>query len=237
MKGRFMKMAFFTAPGTLLMDMAPAHTLCSLIPNAEVYTVWKKKEAIFAEPGGFSFLPTTTFEECPRELDVLFVPAVGPETHCDEESLDFLADRGSRAKYVASVCAGALMLGAAGLLNGYRTSTHWAFDDVLPKFGATTTTERVVVDRNRITSDGGSAAFEHALVMAKHLVGDEFAKEFELMFEWDPQAKFAYGTGSPTKAGVELTNRVKSRLEPMSAAIRKFLDHAIDRLERKGIIL
>ena len=229
-----MKFAIYVAPGTALMDLAPAHTLFSLIPGAEVHTVWKAREALDVMPGHFPFLPTTTFDECPRDLDVLFVPAVGAEAHGDQESLDFLADRGARARYVTSVCGGALMLAAAGLLDGYRTATHWAYDDLLPKFGAIVTTDRVVVDRNRITSDGGSASVEHALVMAKHLVGEQFARDVELLFEWDPQPENAFGTGSPAKAGPEMTRRLLEQMEPLMKPHRDLLDGVAEARGSRG---
>ncbi len=230
-----MKAAILVAPGTVLADLAPVHAMLSMIPAAEVHTVWKKKEVISGWPGHFPFLPTTTFLECPRQLDVLFVPAVGAEVHADGETLDFLADRGEQAEFVTSVCAGALLLGAAGLLAGYRTATHWMFDDILPQFGAIVTTERVVVDRNRITSDGGSAAMEHAIVLAKHLAGDEFAKEVELFFEWDPQPQLVFGTGTPAKAGPELTNRLLDQLKPGIAPLQAALAQAAVRLRERSL--
>ncbi len=220
----------------LLADVAAVHAMLSLIPQSEVHTVWKRKEVLSAYPGHFPFMPTTDFGACPKQLDVLFVPAVGPEAHADEETLDFLADRGERATFVTSVCAGALMLGAAGLLVGYRTATHWMLDDILPQFGAIPTTERVVVDRNRITSDGGSAAMEHAIVLAKHLVGDDFAKELELFFEWDPQPQLVFGTGNPAKAGPELTHRLLEKLRPSFAPLHAALSQAIARLAKRGIL-
>jgi transcriptional regulator GlxA family with amidase domain len=231
-----MKAAILVAPGTVLADLAPAHAMLSMIPSAEVHTVWKKKEILSAFPGTFPFLPTTTFAECPRQLDVLLVPAVGPEVHADDETLDFLAERGAEARFVTSVCAGALMLGAAGLLNGYRTATHWMLDEMLPQFGAIITTERVVVDRNRITSDGGSAATEHTIVLAKHLVGDDYAQEIELFFEWDPQPQLVFGTGTPTKAGPELTNRLLTKMAPEFAGFAPALAKAVERLQAQGLL-
>lgn len=221
-----MKFAIFVAPGTALMDLAPAHTLFSMIPDSETHTVWKTRETLNVMPGAFPFQATTTFDECPKDLDVIFVPAVGARAHNDSESLNFLADRGSRARWVTSVCGGALMLAAAGLLDGYRTATHWAYDDLLPKFGAIVTSDRVVVDRNRITSDGGSASVEHALVLAKHLIGDSFARDLELIFEWDPQPINAFGTGSPEKAGTEMTKRVLRQMEPLMLPHREILERA-----------
>ena len=229
-----MKAAFLVAPGTVLGDLTPAHMLLSRIPGAEVHTVWKTKEVLLAEFGTFPILPTTTFEECPPELDVLFTPMVGPGVLGDQETIEFLADRGKNARWVMSVCGGALMLGVAGLLTGYRTATHWLYDDLITRCGAIISPERVVVDRNRITSDGGSAAIEHALVMARHLVGEAFAKEMELMFEWDPQPPLVFGVGSPEKAGPELKDRVLQNMSPMLTSLRDFMEKSIADNKRRG---
>lgn len=228
-----MKIAILVAPGAAIMDLAPAHGMFSMIPGAEVHTVWKSKETIIAGPGVFPILPTTTFKDCPRDLDVLFAPAVGPEVHEDKETLRFLSEHGMSAKWITSVCGGALILGVAGLLKGYQTATHWAYDDLLIRCGATISTKRVVVDRNRITSDGGSAAIEHTLVMARLLVGEEFAQEVELMMEWDPQPEFAFGVGSPEKAGKELTSRVLRKLDGFLSPLRQAIETEIasNRLE------
>ena len=110
------------------------------------------------------------------------------------------------------------------------------FDDILPQFGAIVTTERVVVDRNRITSDGGSAATEHAIVLAKQLVGDEFAKEVELFFEWDPQPQLVFGTGTPAKAGPEVRSRLLERLKPGFAPLQVALGKATARLRERRLI-
>ena len=228
-----MKAAFLVAPGVVLGDLTPAHLMLSMIPGAEVHTVWKTKDVLFADFGAFPILATTTFDECPADLDVLFAPMVGPEVHGDRETIDFLADRGRHARWVMSVCGGALMLGVAGLLEGYRTATHWLYDELITRCGAMISPERVVVDRNRITSDGGSAAIEHALVMARHLVGEAFAKEMELLFEWDPQPQLAFGVGSPEKAGPELTERVRHNMSPTLASLRDCVEISIAERQRE----
>lgn len=222
-----MKAAFLVAPGVVLGDLTAAHLFLSMIPGAEVHTVWKTKDVVLADFATFPILPTTTFDECPQELDVLFAPMVGHEVHGDRETIEFLADRGRHARWVMSVCGGALILGVAGLLTGYRTATHWLYDDLITRCGAIVSPERVVVDRNRITSDGGSAAIEHALVMARHLVGEAFAKEMELMFEWEPQPQLVFGVGSPEKAGPELKERVMQRMSPMLTSLRDCVEKSI----------
>ena len=112
---------------------------------------------------GITIVPSATLDEVPANLDVLFVPGGGDGTVAlmnDDTILRFLADRGARATYVCSVCTGSLVLGAAGLLKGYRATTHWVTHDVLTLLGATSVKERVVIDRNRITAAGVSAGID-----------------------------------------------------------------------------
>ncbi len=109
---------------------------------------------------GMLITPDSSFEDAPP-LDLLCVPGGWGVDACleDETMLAFLRSRAERAAYVTSVCSGALILGAAGLLTGYRATTHWMSLDLLPFFGAEPVQERVVRDRNRIT--GGCAARDH----------------------------------------------------------------------------
>jgi cyclohexyl-isocyanide hydratase len=128
----------------------------------------------------------------------------------DKEVLTFLADRAARAKYITSACTGSIVLGAAGLLDGYRATSHWAFKDQLSLFGAIPTDGRVVVDRNRITGGGVTADIDFGLVLLAHLRGDVPAKMSELAMEYDPQPPFQ--AGSPQKAGPELTGMMMNSL-------------------------
>jgi cyclohexyl-isocyanide hydratase len=117
----------------------------------------------------------------------------------DREVLEFLADRAQRAKYVTSVCSGSLLLGAAGLLKGYKATSHWAARVGLTAFGAEPVDGRVVVDRNRITGGGVTAGIDFGLVVLAKLRGDEAAKLTQLAMEYDPEPPF--NAGSPKNAG------------------------------------
>jgi cyclohexyl-isocyanide hydratase len=112
----------------------------------------------------------------------------------DAEVLSFLADRGSHARYITSVCSGSLLLGAAGLLNGYKATSHWAAREGLASSGAVPTDARVVVDRNRITGGGVTAGIDFGLVLLAKLRGDHAAKLTQLAMEYDPQPPFQSGT-------------------------------------------
>jgi transcriptional regulator GlxA family with amidase domain len=162
-----------------------------------------------------------TFDECPAAPDILFVPGGVAQTiqlMDDEQVLAFLASRGKSAKLITSVCSGALVLGAAGLLKGYKATTHWAVHDVLPLLGATPVQARVVEDRNRITAGGITSGIDFALRIAARLRGDDFARALELTLEYDPQPPF--GTGTPAKAGPKVTAALTRMYQPLNAAAR-----------------
>jgi cyclohexyl-isocyanide hydratase len=125
----------------------------------------------------------------------------------DKELLDFLAARGKSAEFVTSVCTGALVLGAAGLLKGYKATTHWVARDILPLLGAEPVAERVVSDRNRTTGAGVSAGIDFGLAMAVKLKGEERAKAVQLGIEYDPQPPLK--AGSPDQAGEAITGRMR----------------------------
>jgi putative intracellular protease/amidase len=143
-------------PELTLLDLIGPHT--ALAPAMDVHLVAETLDEVVSDTG-VAIRPTTTLAGAPRDVDVLFVPG-GPGTVAmmsDVEVLDFLADRGPRARYVTSVCSGSLILGAAGLLEGYRAGCHWTALDLLPLFGAQPSEDRVVTDRNRVTGGGVTA--------------------------------------------------------------------------------
>jgi cyclohexyl-isocyanide hydratase len=173
--------------------------------NREIHLLWKNLEPVGNETPGQSALipvkPTTTFAQCPEKLDVLFVPGGVPGTLTmmeDPEVLRFLADKGKTAGYVTSVCTGSLILGAAGLLTGYKATTYWALQDVLNELGAISTPGRVVVDRNRVTGGGVTAGIDFGLQIVALVRSDAYAQAVQLYLEYDPAPPF--NAGSPEKA-------------------------------------
>ena len=106
-----------------------------------------------------------------------------------------------KAKWVTSVCTGSLILGAAGLLNGYRAATYWSARDQLAQFGAIRSDERVCIDRNRMTGGGITSGIDFGIAVAAHWAGDQTGKLIELMMEYAPQPPF--GTGRPDLADSE----------------------------------
>jgi cyclohexyl-isocyanide hydratase len=159
-------------------------------------------------------LPTTTCADCPQ-LDVICVPG-GPgqiDLMEDREIIDFVRRQGERARFVTSVCTGALVLGAAGLLRGYRAATHWTSMDNLEHLGAIPTKTRVCIDRNRITGGGVTAGIDFALVVAKELSDRATAERIQLSMEYDPQPPFA--AGSPDAAPAEVLAAYREMARPM----------------------
>ena len=187
--------------------MGPVQIL-GRVPNAKVHLVWKTVGPVMTD-GGFTINPTTTFADCPR-LDVLCVP--GGSTIADQvndaDTLEFLRSQGASARYVTSVCNGSLLLGAAGLLHGYKAACHWMWREYLPHFGAEPVAARIVRDRNRISGGGVTAGIDFGFVLAAELAGDEVAKTIQLAFEYDPQPPF--DCGSPEKAGPDRVARLRA---------------------------
>ncbi|HKS46428.1 MAG TPA: DJ-1/PfpI family protein [Amycolatopsis sp.] len=181
--------------------------------------------------GGWRIVPTTSFADTP-ELDVLCVPGgVGQiALMTDEKTLGFVRRQAATARYVTSVCTGALLLGAAGLLRGYRATTHWMSHDQLALFGAVPQRQRVVVDRNRITGAGVTAGMDFALVVLGELFGEQEAQAVQLAVEYDPAPP--YTAGQPHLASADVVAQVTaravakqdSRLETSRAAVLRLRD-------------
>jgi cyclohexyl-isocyanide hydratase len=126
----------------------------------------------------------------------------------DAVTLDFLRRQGLGARYVTSVCNGSLLLGAAGLIDGYASACHWMWRHFLPLFGARPVAERVVHDRNRLSGAGVTSGIDFALTLAAELAGEETAKAIQLGLEYDPKPPF--DCGSPEKAGPERAQRARA---------------------------
>jgi len=188
-----MRIAAVVFPRLTQLDLTAPYEVFSRCPDAELLIVSHSLDPVRSE-FGLPIAPTATFDGAPP-CDVLFCPG-GPGVNdaiLDEKLLSFVRSQGTRASYVTSVCSGALILGAAGLLNGFRATTHWAAMEFLPHFGATPVEERIVRDRNRITGGGVTAGIDFALALVAELCGPDVAKQIQLMIEYDPEPPFASG--------------------------------------------
>ncbi len=215
-------------PNVTQLDATGPAQVLSRVPGAKMHMIWKTRDPVPTD-AGFSIVPTTTFADCPQ-LDVICVPGGGGQVELmvDPETFDFLRKQSAKARYVTSVCTGSLVLGAAGLLKGYKSACHWAWRDMLKEFGATPVAERVVRDRNRISGGGVTAGIDFGLTVAAELAGEEVAKSIQLVLEYDPQPPF--DTGSPEKAGTERVKRIRERLAPLLESRRKANAEAAARL-------
>ena len=204
--------AMLMYPGMTLLDFVGPHE--TLHQHTDVHLVAASVDEVRSD-GGFPFRATVSLEDAPADVDVLFVPggAGTLEAMQDPQVLEFLADRGARARYVTSVCTGSLILGAAGLLNGYRATSHWSARHLLTHFGAQPTDGRVVIDRNRITGGGVTAGIDFGLTILAELLGRETAETVQLVLEYEPAPPFHSGT--PAIAAPHVTAGVRQMLAPL----------------------
>lgn len=209
------QIAMLVYPHMTALDLVGPNQIFAWMGNVEVHLVWKDKNLIVSDTG-IPIQPTMTLKDCPDNLTILFVPGGSRGTiplMDDAEMLDFLAQKAKTARYVTSVCTGSLLLGAAGLLNGYRATSHWAYRDLLAQMGATPTAERVVEDRNRITGAGVTAGLDFGLRLVSRLRNDKHAKSLQLVLEYDPQPPFQAGT--PAGAGADITHMLRTATAPL----------------------
>lgn len=209
-----LKIGMLLYPGFTLLDLAGPHSALGL--HGQTLLLWKTLDSV-ATDSGISLNPTTTLADCPDDLDVLFVPGGFGTNDAmkDVEIVDFLIRVGPTARYVTSVCSGSLVLGMAGLLDGYRAATHWACYDALEALDVDAVHERVVVDRNRFTGGGVTAGIDFGLTLLAELRGEQVAKVTQLAMEYDPDPPF--NAGSPDAAGPELTAIALTMMGDMNA--------------------
>lgn len=210
-------------PRLTQLDLTGPFEVFARVPNAKVHLVWKSLEPITSDVG-LQILPTVTFDACP-DLDVVCVPG-GPGMNAlleDETVLAFLRRQGVQARYVTSVCTGALVLGAAGLLQGYKAATHWASMEFLTAYGATPVNTRVCIDRNRVTGGGVTAGIDFGLYLASLLTDRTTAEKIQLYMEYNPEPPFQAGSPETAPAAVvsEFKGYVKGMLEQRREAVAR----------------
>lgn len=210
-------------PRLTQLDLTGPHEVLARIPGAEVHLVAKTLAPVTSETN-LTITPTMTFANAPP-IDLLFAPGGYGQIAAaeDTETLDWIANTGARARWVTSACTGSLLLGMAGLLHGYRAATHWAFMDLLPLVGAIPTDERVVVDRNRMTSGGVTAGIDIALRIAAEVAGREEAERIQLHLEYNPEPPFRSGHPSVARRELvgEMRERVQLRFDERAAQMRR----------------
>src|SRR5438874_7373661 len=215
-------------PKVTQLDFTGPLQVFSSLPGAKVHLIWKRIEPV-ASDSVLTLTPTVTFADCPQ-LDVICVPGGGGTDDMvnDAEMLAFLRKQAEGAKYVTSVCTGSMVLGAAGLLRGYRATSHWTMVDFLSAFGAIPTKTRVCVDRNRFTGGGVTAGIDFALTLVSQLVDRKTAEAIQLRLEYNPAPPF--NAGSPDTAPPDVLAFMKEKIAPAQARRGEAIARAAARL-------
>lgn len=217
-------------PALTQLDLTGPYEVFVRAPNTKVHLIWKNLNLVVSDRG-MAIQPTTTFNACP-ELDVICVPGGPGQINLmeDEEVLSFIRTQSKQAKLVTSVCTGSLVLGAAGLLKGYKATTHWASLDQLALLGAEAVSERVVHDRNRITGAGVTSGIDFALNVVSEMFGSDIAQNIQLHMEYDPAPPF--NCGSPRTASEEQLKKAQEQAAPFIEKRRQATLKAAARLEK-----
>jgi cyclohexyl-isocyanide hydratase len=212
---------FVIFPNLTQLDFTGPLQVLNRLPESKIHIIAKSLDPVPSDCG-LSLLPTTTFKDC-CQLDLICVPGgggvVGAMT--DHETVDFIRNQAASVRYITSVCTGAFVLGAAGLLEGRRATTHWAYTDLLTLVGATFEKARIVRDGNVITAGGVASGIDFALHMAAEIAGEEAAEAIQLGIEYDPAPPFA--SGHPDRAPTPVTALVALRNAKNREAYRAVL--------------
>lgn len=192
-------------------DLAGPFEVLSRIPESTFHVIGLTRSPV-RDVRGLLLTPDITFDDAPQ-LDVLVVPGgTGQEDLMNDAiTLSFIRAQASAAQYVFSVCTGALVCGAAGLLRGVRATTHWTALPLLQYFGAIPVDQRVVIDRTHVSAAGVSAGLDGALQLAALLRGEDVAQQIQLRIEYAPQPPFNAGT--PSTAPTEIVGRVRESFQ------------------------
>jgi cyclohexyl-isocyanide hydratase len=185
------------------LDLTGPFEVFTRLPNTKVLLIADRKRGVKSD-SGMVIYADTSYRNCPP-LDIICVPG-GPgvgDAMTNKTLLNFLKKQATTADYITSVCTGALLLGAAEILRGYRATTHWLSLDLLALFSdVTVDNQRIVIDRNRITGGGVTAGIDFGLTLAAKLYGDNIAKEIQLMMEYNPQPPFNCGSPETTDKAI-----------------------------------
>jgi cyclohexyl-isocyanide hydratase len=215
-------------PNFTQLDLTGPYEVFARLPGARVYLIGDGLAPVRTEHG-LTISVDNTFDGAPA-LDIICVPG-GPGVDAmmeNEKLLAFLQSRASSAQYVTSVCTGALVLGAAGLLRGYRATTHWLSRDILELFGAEVVDERVVIDRDRVTGGGVTAGVDFGLTIAARLFGATVAQSIQLMLEYCPAPPF--NSGSVTTAPTAVVQDIVTGRAGLLSKRREIAERAAVRL-------
>ncbi|WP_248800375.1 isonitrile hydratase [Pseudomonas sp. MWU13-2105] len=223
---------FLLFPKVQQLDLTGPYDVLFSLPDVRIHLIWKDLAPITSSTG-LVFTPTTTFEDCPP-LDVICIPGgagVGPLME-DTETLSFIVRQAAQARYITSVCTGSLVLGAAGLLQGRKATTHWAYHDLLAPLGAIPVKDRVVRDGNLLTGGGITAGIDFALTLVAELVGAQEAQVIQLQLEYAPAPPF--NSGSPETASAQVLEIARQRAAESHKQRSLITERVAQRLKQVG---
>jgi cyclohexyl-isocyanide hydratase len=223
---------FIAFPNVTQLDLTGPLQVLSRLPGWKTHVVASSLEPVPTDCG-FALVPTQTFESCPP-LDLVCVPGgFGvDDALCDGVTVPFLERAGARAQHATSVCTGAFLLGAAGLLRGRRATTHWAYREALSRVGAVPVDARVVRDGPILTGGGVTAGIDFGLALAAELAGREVAERIQLALEYDPAPPFH--AGRPEQAPEAVRAEVRATFGRRRAVFEARLAAALEALGPRG---
>jgi transcriptional regulator GlxA family with amidase domain len=206
--------------GMTALDAIGPQNILGFVPDFDVVTVAASRDVVVTDTK-LRIVPDHDLASCPP-VDILVVGGgIDPSKQMtDDDVMEWMRTTGASAEYVTSVCTGALILAEAGLLDGYRATTHWAYRKQLATYAVEVVDQRVVTDRNRITGGGVTAGIDFALAIVSEVAGAEVAGGLQLMGEYDPQPPTRFG--SPATAPAELVAAVRAQFEALSPGLTEF---------------
>ncbi len=224
--------SFLLFPNVTQLDLTGPAQVLSRLGNATIDLVARTLDPV-ATDAGFSLLPTATFATALQPMILCIPGGFGTaDVVEDPETLAWVRQAAAGADWVTSVCTGSLILGAAGLLQGYRATTHWASHHMLERFGAIPVEQRIVFDRNRVTGGGVTAGIDFALALTAAIRGEDHARLVQLSLEYDPAPPF--DAGSPAGAGPEILARYKAMVLKLRTDSDQRMAAAAARLRASG---
>ena len=211
-----MNIVFVLFDNVIQLDFTGPVQFLSRLPGAKVHVVSKDGASVKTDCG-FSILPRSGFAQCPQ-ADILCVPGGHGvrDAIADQAIVDFVRQQANGVNYITSVCTGAFILGAAGLLQGKKATCHWAYTHLLPLFGAMHQPTRVVRDGNLITAGGVTSGIDFAIELIAAISGEDVARTIQLALEYDPAPPF--GGGSLAHSKEETVRRLRADIYDQAAA-------------------
>ena len=217
-----LKVGFLLFDDITQLDFTGPLQVLSRLPGAQLYLIAKSVAPVRTDCGPF-IMPDTPLDACP-DLDVLCIPGgFGVDAAMEDVAIvGFVRKQAEQARYVTSVCTGAFILGAAGVLAGRRATTHWRYHDCLAAFGAEPVKARVVRDGNLLTGGGVTAGIDFAFTLAVEIAGETVAEAIQLGLEYDPRPPLL--SGAPERASRPVLDAVEARFAPRMQAFRAVVD-------------